>query len=771
MRDEPPPDLVQLLESLRLATAEEIRRVARRARRLAKEIPLFESVWVDALAQARVLTPFQAAEINAGRGTHLAVGPYVIREPLTVSTCGRSYAARDARTLRHVVLLVVERSAGISPHLERQLAQLVDRSSRMAVGGIVPIEAAQVETHRVWAACPRAEAQSAADWMVRYGRFPTEAVLEIARQMAQALAALDPLDLVHGDLSAAGLLIQPSGHLRLLFAGLRGVVRPVEGYGCAELRPEAYDYLAPERIADGTPPTPASDLYACGLLWCHLLTGRPPLAGGNSLAKIKASQSRKRIDVRQVAPDVPSPLEAAIRACLEHDVQRRPATFSVLAQMLGPPTRAGRCALARCFAHPVAWHKRAHVKMDSFFHAREFPVWLAGVASGLVITAALAWPAWRRHVISTRHATPPARSAPHGTQSDPVPNATENQLASFTSTVDPRAVEWPDEVLLPADVPLPWDQLTLRPGQTIRGADRQRPRIRVPAGGLTIGVERLRLLNIDFVADRSERAPSTDRTTDAIVLLQANEITLEGCAFQGHANTGRRVAGIAWDATKATRDAGEDPAPVRLAIAHCTFHGVDCAIGILWPGTCNIQIHNTLHLGPGPLVRLFRSLPDNESIRLSLTRCTLRDAAALIELAPNQADGSAGPLAIEAVDCVFAPKEGSPLVRIHSNRAPGEWLRSIDWQGQGCLLTNNTPFAAWHDLRGTSQAIDDDALRVHGLVRATFQFRGPVQGGTEASQVSRWSGPLKSDARPGIHSGPPQKKGSSATAQNGPRYE
>jgi len=79
MPDIPSSELGELLNRLHLATPMQLRAVTRRARRLAGELPLFDSVWIDALAQARLLTPYQATQINAGRGEQLLVGPYVIR--------------------------------------------------------------------------------------------------------------------------------------------------------------------------------------------------------------------------------------------------------------------------------------------------------------------------------------------------------------------------------------------------------------------------------------------------------------------------------------------------------------------------------------------------------------------------------------------------------------------------------------------------------------------------------------------------------------------
>ena len=107
MREPPPPQLVALLERLGLATEAQVGRMAGRVRRLAGELPRFESVWVDALAQARVLTPFQAAEINAGRGERLRIGPFVLCERLAWPNYVACYRA------------VSRRAPGVSPGMVR----------------------------------------------------------------------------------------------------------------------------------------------------------------------------------------------------------------------------------------------------------------------------------------------------------------------------------------------------------------------------------------------------------------------------------------------------------------------------------------------------------------------------------------------------------------------------------------------------------------------------------------------------------------------------
>ncbi len=195
---------------------------------------------------------------------------------------------------------------------------------------------AGADAERIFAAAPWVEGRTAAEWIVHHGRFPAEVVLEIARTMLVGLAELEKAGICHGDVSTASLILTDRGGVLLSLPGLRGILRPEEGYAHADLLPEAYDTLAPERIAAGTPPQTPSEIYACGCVWWHLLCGRPPLAGGDSLAKLRAAQTGEICDVRRYAPDVPAALAAAISTCTEREPRRRPESLARLAAAARP---------------------------------------------------------------------------------------------------------------------------------------------------------------------------------------------------------------------------------------------------------------------------------------------------------------------------------------------------------------------------------------------------------------------------------------------------
>ncbi|MCD4726097.1 MAG: hypothetical protein K8R46_00405, partial [Pirellulales bacterium] len=298
MSEQPPKELIATLEGLGLVTAEQVARMGRRVRRLARGLPRFESVWVDALAQARLLTPFQAAELNAGRGRQLRVGPYVLCERLAYPLYTTGYRARHVET-REVVRLIV------------QVAGEPATPCCAEVAGEPATPHPTPPTPRpspLFLAEPWVDGKTAAEWMVQHGRFPPEVVLEISRSMLARLVELEKSGVCHGDVSASGLILTGSGEVVLPWPGLRGILRPEEGYAQIDLPPEAFDNMAPERIASGTPPTVASDIFACGCLWWHMLCGRPPLTGGDSLAKLRAAERCEIRDVREYAPDAPPTL-------------------------------------------------------------------------------------------------------------------------------------------------------------------------------------------------------------------------------------------------------------------------------------------------------------------------------------------------------------------------------------------------------------------------------------------------------------------------------
>jgi hypothetical protein len=104
--------------------------------------------------------------------------------------------------------------------------------------------------------------------------------LDVAAQAAAGLDAAHSIGLVHRDVKPGNILIGADGLVKITDFGIAHAAgsAPITGPG---LVMGTTQYMAPERIAGGQA-TPASDLYALGILIYECLTGLPPYDGGTA---------------------------------------------------------------------------------------------------------------------------------------------------------------------------------------------------------------------------------------------------------------------------------------------------------------------------------------------------------------------------------------------------------------------------------------------------------------------------------------------------------
>ena len=785
MREEPPQELIALVERLELATADQVRGLARRARRLARGLPLFESVWVDALAQARILTPFQAGEIHAGRGDGLRVGPYVLCRRLPSPGYFDCYLARPpAHSVGHfhvppmggrdtfvprrwegsqqtARLTVVQYPHGQATGIVDRLEGLAAKSESLNRQHLAPVDRVGVDGSHIWVAGRHVGGRTAGEWLVRRGRFPPQLVLEIARQMLAGLALLEQAQLSHGDISASGLILTEQGDAVLPHPGLRGIIRPEEGYAHADLVPEAYDYLAPERITDGVPPSIAGDVYSCGCLWWHLLAGRPPVPGGSSLEKLRAAETVRILDVMRLAPDTPSSLSAAVSASIERDPGMRPRSMAELGSMLGPPTRAGKRALARYLSRsrrrPAA-HSVGHFHVPPMGGPRPSrpirestprPAWLATAAGCLVAGVAISWSLWHSGPSIPAASVPPPIFHPIG---DETAHAVEPIAArAGADPNDQTAVEaGADDLVLSAGDPLVIESLDARPGQCIRGEPGRRPTVLVPYGGLLVRPEGLRFENIDFVWDHQSRPIPSSETQAAMIHVLSARAEFRGCSFRAANSAARGPVAVRWTHPADRSGAELSLYSGRLQLCDCVLDNVGGGVACETLGAMAVEMANVLSLDTGPLVQLDHCPKLDEPVLIGLANVTLREAGPLLECRYGQVADRPGNIAIHADGCALATQPDDPLLSFVGPTRPERILNKIRWTGQGSLVLPEAVIAAWRKPGGEVQVLDDALVSIAGLVRSKVEFAGPAGRGPQASRILRWQVPLRSPNPPGI---------------------
>jgi serine/threonine-protein kinase len=782
MREPPPAQLAALLQRLGLATERDFESVEATVDRMAGDLPRFESVWIGALRQARILSHFQAAEIHAGRGEALKVGRYVLCHP--VQECGYMAVYRgEERQTREVLRLAVFSAQPDNQNaIQAKLETLVAVGKTLSYSGGL-IAAAGSDGPRHWAASPWVEGTSLADFVLHHGRFPPQAVMEIARAMLGELAALETAGLVHGDIRLQNILVATDGEVRVPHGGLRGAIRPYEGVSSRDLAPDACGTLAPERVTGGTPPTAASDLFACGCVWWHILCGRPPLGGGDTLARLRAAQAATINDLHQWVADVPGVLVEAIHDCLQKDPRRRPKSMADLAQRLGPLRRHGRQAIARCLA--AAARPRAPWLRSKPTQGKKpaRPHRLTVAALALLAAVAVAWPLWVAHnrpqAVETgsvdtnpkrqrgndlgssltlrvsvdqkgeRHIASPRESSPRPTVDSAVTPAgysdasgTAILAASSPHGLQARASA-DQELRLPTDRPVRGEMLNLKPGQRVR-AQGGRARVVVPREGLAVQANRVSFENVDFVSEeRIDLRAIGNEASPALIRLLAAECDFAGCSFQSANGSPELSAAIIWQHASAERPAAVSLPSGRIHLKNCVFRRVGVGVESHVQGAIDLEIVNSLHLGPGPMVRLTHSPAADEPLRIRLSQVTLREADALLDCRCTNLRDASGEISIEASGCILAPRAQATLLRLTADVFPESLLHEMKWTGQGSVLAGKVVFGRWNGRDGTRQTIDDATISIAGLVRGEVEFAGKCDGDPASSRIVDCQAPLQ----------------------------
>ena len=195
--------------------------------------------------------------------------------------------------------------------------------------------------------------------------------VDLATQVADALAEAHALDLVHGAVNPGTVVVTPKGHAKVLDVGLTAWTRE-DGQGLTAdrlaavggvLGPESIGYMAPEQVLGSAVDTRA-DLFALGALLYEMLTGEAPFAARTaSECAVHVLQSNPA-PPSAINPDVPAGLDLIVTRALAkkpEDRYQSAATLSAdlrtIVSTLGMREREEQAGLVPAAAPPSPWRR------------------------------------------------------------------------------------------------------------------------------------------------------------------------------------------------------------------------------------------------------------------------------------------------------------------------------------------------------------------------------------------------------------------------------
>jgi tetratricopeptide (TPR) repeat protein len=159
----------------------------------------------------------------------------------------------------------------------------------------------------------------------RVGRFPSEKVIDIARQLCDGLAAAHQQGVLHRDLKPANILIDNDGCVRITDFGIAISRKDATGHTFAGTPA----YMAPEQLKPGTRLSERTDIYALGLVLYEMIVGQQaPRSPEDAYARLPRPST--------LVPDVNPDVERVVLQALSPDPEQRPASALDIALVLPP---------------------------------------------------------------------------------------------------------------------------------------------------------------------------------------------------------------------------------------------------------------------------------------------------------------------------------------------------------------------------------------------------------------------------------------------------
>ncbi|GAB7040222.1 MULTISPECIES: serine/threonine-protein kinase [Catenuloplanes] len=306
--------------------------------------------------------------------TGLLNGRYRLDAEIARGAIGTVWSGLDTGTGRAVAVKLLRPEALSQPDLVRNFVDEAEILTELSHPCIVrPIEFGREADRHVFV-MELVDGEDLRKRLRRDGPVPPAVAVNLVAQLANSLAYLHERGIVHGDVKPGNLIVPADGGpIRLVDFGVARRVRRVDAARATHATPE---YVSPE-VVEGASPSPASDVYAMGVVLFELLCGRSPFKGGSPLDVL----ARHRQCTVVPPAGLPAQVWPVIEHCLEPDPARRPD-----ARAIGVRLRRVESALAGLPALPalaegdVTWWPRPDGRSRGQASVRWVPLAVAPVS-------------------------------------------------------------------------------------------------------------------------------------------------------------------------------------------------------------------------------------------------------------------------------------------------------------------------------------------------------------------------------------------------------
>jgi eukaryotic-like serine/threonine-protein kinase len=243
---------------------------------------------------------------------------YEVEELVGTGGMSSVYRARDRLLERFVALKVLHPHYGEDEEYVERFRREARSVAQLSHPHIVTVIDRGEDDGRQFIVFEYVDGENLKQLIARTGPLPARRALELAIEIADALAFAHEHGLIHRDVKPQNVLVGPDGDAKVTDFGIARSLDVEHGVTQTGTVLGTSNYLSPEQ-ASGKPTTPSTDVYSLGVVLYELLTGDVPFPGENFVAVAMKHLNELPPDVLERRRDIPMRLAAAVDRALEKD--------------------------------------------------------------------------------------------------------------------------------------------------------------------------------------------------------------------------------------------------------------------------------------------------------------------------------------------------------------------------------------------------------------------------------------------------------------------
>ena len=242
------------------------------------------------------------------------------------------YKAQDMLLNRVVAVKVLRESFAADPTFQARFQREAQAAANLSHVNIVTVYDVGHDAGRYYIVMEYVDGQDLKQIIRVEAPLPIQRAVDITVQMCAALGAAHRAGLVHCDVKPQNVLVTSDGRVKVTDFGIARVLSQASTHITDTVWGTPH-YISPEQAA-GESPTPASDVYAVGVVLYEMLAGRLPFEGETHTQLALAHMRDEPPPLASFNPAVPPHIDQIVHKVMSKEPSARYRSADQLATIL-----------------------------------------------------------------------------------------------------------------------------------------------------------------------------------------------------------------------------------------------------------------------------------------------------------------------------------------------------------------------------------------------------------------------------------------------------